>query len=83
MQANGAEMLRLACSELTETGVDVCCPVHDAILVEGPTDSMHDVVAAAKESMRRASSIVLDGFELEADAQVCELSRSLHGQRTR
>src|SRR5262249_10870163 len=28
MQANGAEMLRLACSEATEQGIGVCAPVH-------------------------------------------------------
>ena len=38
MQANGAEMLRIACCLVTERGIDVCCPVHDAILIEGPAD---------------------------------------------
>ena len=32
MQANGAEMLRLACCLATERGVQVCAPVHDAVL---------------------------------------------------
>ena len=36
MQANGAEMLRLACCLATERGVGVCAPVHDALLVEAP-----------------------------------------------
>jgi len=36
MQANGAEMLRLACCSATEAGVAVCGPVHDAILIEAP-----------------------------------------------
>ena len=35
MQANGAEMLRLACCLATEAGITVCAPVHDALLVEG------------------------------------------------
>ncbi len=39
MQANGAEMMRLACSLATEAGITVCCPVHDAILIEAPTDA--------------------------------------------
>jgi hypothetical protein len=30
--ANGAEMLRLACCLATERGIEVCAPVHDAIL---------------------------------------------------
>ena len=35
MQANGAEMLRMACCLATERGINVCAPVHDALLVEG------------------------------------------------
>jgi len=35
MQANGAEMLRLACCLATERGVEVCAPVHDALLIGG------------------------------------------------
>jgi hypothetical protein len=35
MQANGAEMLRLACCLATEVGIHVCAPVHDAVLIEG------------------------------------------------
>jgi len=38
MQANGAEMLRLACCLATERGVAVCAPVHDALLLEGLTE---------------------------------------------
>jgi len=36
MQANGAEMLRLACCMATERGICVCAPVHDALLIEAP-----------------------------------------------
>ena len=34
MQANGAEMLRLACMFGVEAGIKICAPVHDAILIE-------------------------------------------------
>ena len=34
MQANGAEMLRIACILMTEAGIRVCAPVHDAVLIE-------------------------------------------------
>src|SRR5262249_7505714 len=33
MQANGAEMLRLACCLATEQGVRVVAPVHDALMI--------------------------------------------------
>jgi hypothetical protein len=69
-QANGAEMLRLACCLATERGVTVCCPVHDALLVEGPTGMIQDVVADTQEAMAEASRVVLAGFELRSDAKV-------------
>jgi DNA polymerase-1 len=69
-QANGAEMLRLACCLATERGIQVCAPVHDAILVEGPADSIDEVVAETKRAMREASEVVLDGFALRADEKV-------------
>ena len=65
-----SEMLRLACCLATEADVNICAPVHDAVLVEGPADSIQDVVAATQEAMADASRIVLDGFVLRTDAEV-------------
>ena len=70
MQANGAEMLRLACCLAVERGVKVCAPVHDALLIEAPLDGLTDVVAATQMAMADASAIVLDGFRLRSDAKV-------------
>jgi hypothetical protein len=70
MQANGAEMLRLACCLATERGVTVCAPVHDALLVEGPAGEIEAVVAATQAAMREASELVLPGFPLRTDAKV-------------
>ena len=70
MQANGAEMLRLACCLATERGILVCAPVHDALLVEGPAVSIDEVVAETKRAMAEASRIVLRGFELRTDAKI-------------
>jgi hypothetical protein len=70
MQAHGAEMLRLACCLATERGIAVCCPVHDALLVEGPAAEIEDVVAQAQRAMREASELVLPGFPLRTDAKV-------------
>lgn len=69
MQANGAEMLRLACCLTTEQGIRVCAPIHDAILVEAPLDELDDVVAAAQKAMADASRVVLDGFALRSEAK--------------
>jgi hypothetical protein len=70
MQANGAEMMRLACCLATERGLAVCCPVHDALLVEGPADWIADVAAEAQRAMREASELVLPGFPLRTDAKI-------------
>ena len=69
-QANGAEMLRLACCLMVERGVGLCAPIHDAVLVEGPADSIEQTVADTQNAMREASAVVLGGFELETDAEV-------------
>ena len=48
MQANGAEMLRLACCLATERGIEVCAPVHDAVLICAPLDRLDSDVAAMR-----------------------------------
>jgi hypothetical protein len=70
MQANGAEMLRLACCLATERGIEVCAPVHDALLIAAPLEQIEDAVAATQAAMREASRIVLDGFELRTEAEI-------------
>jgi hypothetical protein len=70
MQANGAEMLRLACCLATERGITVCAPVHDALLVEASIERIDEVVAATQKAMADASKIVLDGFELRSEAKI-------------
>jgi DNA polymerase I-like protein with 3'-5' exonuclease and polymerase domains len=70
MQANGAEMMRLACCLATERGIMVCAPVHDALLVEGAADGIEDVVAQTQQAMREASELVSPGFPLRTDAKV-------------
>lgn len=70
MQANGAEMLRLACCLATERGIKVCAPVHDAVLIEAQMDELEHVVQATQAAMSEASRIVLGGFELRSDANI-------------
>jgi DNA polymerase I len=70
MQANGAEMLRLACCFAIEMGIEVCAPVHDAVLICAPIDRLEADVEQMKACMVRASAIVLGGFELRADASI-------------
>jgi hypothetical protein len=70
MQANGAEMLRLACCIATERGIEVCAPVHDAVLISAPLDHLETDLAGMRSAMAEASRIVLDGFELRTDAKL-------------
>lgn len=67
MQANGAEMLRLACILASERGVRVCAPVHDALLIEAPVASLDETIHATRAAMAEASRLVLDGFVLRTD----------------
>jgi DNA polymerase I-like protein with 3'-5' exonuclease and polymerase domains len=70
MQANGAEMLRLACGLTTERGIQVCAPIHDALLIEGPVVEIDELVAKAQTAMAEASAVVLGGFELRTEAKI-------------
>jgi DNA polymerase I len=70
MQANGAEMLRLACSLGTERGIEVCAPIHDAVLIAAPLERLDEDVARMQAAMQYASRIVLNGFELGSDAKI-------------
>jgi DNA polymerase I len=70
MQANGAEMMRLAACLATERGIEVCAPVHDAFLICAPFDRLDADIAAMRAAMAEASTIVLGGFELGTDVSV-------------
>ncbi len=69
-QANGAEMLRLACCMLVESGISLCAPIHDAVLIEAPEEQIEAHVAQARSIMAEASRIVLDGFEIGTDYKI-------------
>lgn len=70
MQANGAEMLRLSCCLATERGIEVCAPVHDALLVEAPLDRLEQVVTRTQQAMAEASEGVLSGFRLRSEPKL-------------
>jgi hypothetical protein len=70
MQANGAEMLRIACCLATERGIEVCAPIHDAVLICAPLDRLDDDVAGMRAAMAEASRFVLAGFELGTDVKI-------------
>lgn len=70
MQGNGAEMLRIACCLATERGVEICAPIHDAVLICARLDRLEADIAAMRAAMAEASRAVLAGFELGTDINV-------------
>jgi hypothetical protein len=66
-QANAAEMLRLACSLGIERGIEICAPVHDAVLITAPLDCLEEDALAMHNAMAEASRVVLGGFECRTD----------------
>jgi hypothetical protein len=67
MQANGADMLRLACCLVLRAGVKLCGPIHDAILIEAKVEDLDEKVVIAQRCMSDASALVLGGFRLRTD----------------
>ena len=75
VQATSAEILRIACILMHRYGIELCGPVHDAVLIEAPVERIEADVSLAQEIMRRASRIVLnatsDGnIELRTDSTI-------------
>jgi hypothetical protein len=75
IQATGADIMRIACILATRHGIELCAPVHDAILIEAPIERIEADVALAQELMRRAVRVALnaepDGqYELRTDAAI-------------
>jgi hypothetical protein len=69
IQANAAEMMRLAACLATESGIEVCAPVHDAFLIEAPLERLDEDIAKMRAAMAKASQTVLAGFEIRTDVQ--------------
>jgi DNA polymerase I-like protein with 3'-5' exonuclease and polymerase domains len=69
-QANGAEILRLSCIMAHRAGIQICAPIHDALLIEAPTQHIDDAVMACRQAMSGASERVLPGFPLRTDVKV-------------
>lgn len=81
MQANGAEMLRLACCVATERGIRLCAPLHDAVIIETPKATAQEAIEVTRDAMAEASRIVLDGFTLRTTCRVIDYPQNLGDQR--
>jgi DNA polymerase family A len=70
IQSNGAEMCRLGHCLATENGIQVCCSIHDAYLLEAPVQILPQQIELMQSCMAEASRVVLRGFELFTDVKV-------------
>ena len=71
MQSTGADIMRLAACMLTEAGIEVCCPIHDAFLIWFPLAEEIEVIAKTTKLMVDASEIVLGlGHACRVDADI-------------
>lgn len=81
MQANGAEILRLACCFATERGLGVCAPIDDALLIEAPLEQLESHVVRTQQAMAQASRTVLGGFELRTEAKLFRYPERFQDER--
>jgi hypothetical protein len=70
LQANGAEMMRIAAIAATEAGLEVGCPVHDGFVLCAPIERIDADVAAMQEIMRQAGLAITRTLELRVDAKI-------------
>jgi DNA polymerase I-like protein with 3'-5' exonuclease and polymerase domains len=70
MQANGAEMMRSACVFAASAGVTLVAPIHDALCIEADENEIDHAVWLTQKAMRKASELVLEGFELRTEKLV-------------
>jgi hypothetical protein len=69
MQANGAEMMRIAAIAATEANIEVAAPIHDAFLIAAPLDRLDADVATMQGMMEKAGEYVA-GIPIRTDAKV-------------
>jgi len=70
VQANGAELMRLATILATEQGITVCGVIHDALMIEAPSSRLDEAIARTRAVMAEASAVVLDGLIVRTDVRV-------------
>jgi DNA polymerase I-like protein with 3'-5' exonuclease and polymerase domains len=69
MQANGAEMMRVAAIGAMRAGIEVCAPVHDAFLIAAPPSRLEQDVEAMRDIMTRAG-VVVCGLPIRTEAKL-------------
>jgi len=70
MQANGAEMMRIAAIAATEAGIEVVAPVHDAFMIVAPLHRLDEDVARMRAMMTAAGRAVTAGLDIRTEAKM-------------
>jgi DNA polymerase I len=66
MQSTGSDMMRLAAVAATESGIDICCPVHDAFLLIAPIERLDVDIERMCRIMEYAGEKLI-GFKVRAE----------------
>ena len=69
MQANGAEMMRVAAIGAMRAGIEVCAPVHDAFLITAPPERLEHDVEVMRDIMTRAGTLIC-GIPIRTEAKL-------------
>jgi DNA polymerase I len=77
MQATGSDILRLSVCLAHDAGVTINAMVHDAIVIEAPSEELEAAVSAARDAMQRASEIVLSGFSIGTNVKYIQYPQRL------
>jgi DNA polymerase-1 len=81
LQANAAEMTRLAATLASERGISILLTVHDAIIAEAPLGDLEAAAATLEACMVEASRIILGGFALRVDSKLIGAGGRYHDKR--
>jgi DNA polymerase I len=81
VQANAAEILRVAACLVTEAGFEVNAPVHDALLIHCKIEDIDCTVTEVKALMTKASQVVLGGFAIKVGVEITKYPDHLTDKR--
>jgi len=69
-QSSGSDLMRHAAIAAVESGIAVCCSVHDSFKVLAPLESVKRTVKDMDEIMRAAGAAITGSFEIPAEIKL-------------
>jgi len=68
-QSAGSDLMRHAATAAVESGIAVCCSVHDSFKVLAPLESVNRTIKDMDEIMRAAGAAITGSFEIPAETK--------------